>query len=80
METRVKKGEVQPATEMLLALGELAPDTEKAKIASQYLTMESRMKDRTESRKGGKNVGPAASLRERILAVSLFPNIYNKGY
>lgn len=79
MEPRIKRGEARPATDTLLALGELAPDTEKAKIASQFLTMESRMRERTESMKPRPgNVGPAQALRERILSVSLFPDIYSK--
>lgn len=42
---------------------------EAAKIRDMYLEKPAKMK------KG--NVGPCPSLRERILSMSLFPNIYN---
>ena len=75
MEARIKKGEAMPATETLLALGELAPDSEKAKIRTMHLAV------RTPENKPRKPlVGEAQSLRERILSASLFPNIYNQKY
>ena len=69
----VKKGEVMKASEELLALGESTPqDTEKAKIKGEYMM------------RNEENIpapaDPATSLRERILSLSLFPNIYDKKY
>ena len=71
----VKKGEVLPASEELLALGEIQgqqQEAEKARIKGQYLV------------RGEENIpvpaDPATSLRERILSLSLFPNIYDKKY
>ena len=75
MEARIKKGEVMPATETLLALGDLAPDTEKAKIRTMFLAVNT---PQNTPRKP--NVGPEPSLREKIMMMSLNPNIYAQRY
>ena len=68
----VKKGEVLPASQELLALGESTQMTEKAKIKGEFLTRKNEMIPAP--------ADPATSLRERILAISLFPDIYDRKY
>ena len=71
----VKKGEVMKASEELLALGEIQgqqQDSQKSKIKGEYLS------ERMEA--VPIPADPATSLRERILSLSLFPNIYDKKY
>jgi hypothetical protein len=75
MEPRIKKGEVMPATEELLALGDLAPDTEKAKIRTQHLAV-----NVPQNKPSKPMVGPTPTIREKIMMMSLNPNIFNQTY
>lgn len=54
-------------------------EVNKRKISTQY---EEEQKEKKFAKKHPKsdNVGPVASMRARILAMSLFPNIYNTRY
>lgn len=72
---RVKKGEVMKATEEILSLVETNKDEDvnKSKIKADYLSPEGKpMKN--------PNVENSTTLRERILSLSLFPNVYNHKY
>ena len=75
-EERVKKGEViklHPIPdEVRTELNRSEQESEAARISSLH-------KEKTIKPKG-ELVGNAKSLRERILSISLFPNIINKPY
>lgn len=74
LEKRVKKGETLPATPTLLQLADTEEDSlvRQSKIKAEYLTPEGKRTERT--------AFPTMSLREHILSLSLFPNIYNQKY
>lgn len=65
---RVKKGEVIPITKTILERDEAAEQS--AKISGQFRVKQPRVPPG--------QVAPVNTLRERILAVSLFPNLYNR--
>lgn len=73
---RVKKGEVialHPLPEATRTeLNRTEAEEQAAKIRAVYLDKKSRPKKTP--------VGPATTMRERILACSLFPNVYNQHY
>ena len=72
---KVKKGEAQKATEELLALAEQdskPEEAQRAKIKAEYLSPEGKPEEATTAN--------AMSLREHILSMSLFPNVYNSKY
>lgn len=76
-EERVKKGEViklHPLPpEVRTELDRSEQEEQVAKIRAIYQDRKPKMAKSTQ-------VGPAQSLRERILAMSLFPNIYNQAF
>lgn len=46
-------------------------------IRDEYLSAK---QDKLRQKKTGSQVGPALTMRQRILALSLFPNLYNKHF
>lgn len=69
-----KKGEVIPNTEDFVDRRTIMGRTEKVEQAAKIQGM-SRVKQAHVPRG---NVAPMETLRERILAVSLFPNLFNR--
>lgn len=73
---RVKKGEVIPLhplpAETRTVLDRSEAEDQAARIRAVYLDKKPMPK--------APEVGKTTTLRERILSVSLFPNLYNKSY
>ena len=74
MRRGAKKGEVIPNTEDFVDRKTIMGRTEKVEQAARIQGM-SRV---TQAPVPSGNVAPVNTLRERILAVSLFPNLFNR--
>jgi len=74
--TPVIQGKKLPKVSPLEAVGLCDPDPFTRALFQQ--TVEQTKQEMTSARKPNPNVAPCDALRQKILAISLFPSIYSK--